>query len=124
MRVPVSSVAPFAAVLGGLVFLAATPALACSGRALAGETISGPVLAVPTDGVICVAQGPRPTEWAAVRLEGGAAIDRKLLMAAAFSRRVVCVLTAAGRGRCSLDGADIASLAQTPTVQQAAVTWR
>ena len=123
MRVPASSAVLFAALVGFAV-LAATPALACSARAAAGDTVAGPVLEVPAAGVICVALGPKPSDWVLVRLDGGASIDRKVLMAAAFSRRVDCVMSADGRGRCSLDGADVATLAQTPTVQQAAVSWR
>lgn len=124
MRVPVSSAVRFAALLAGFAALAATPAVACSARAMAGDTLSGPVLEVPAAGVICVALGPKPSDWAPVRLDGGASIDRKILMAAAFSRRVDCVMSADGRGRCSLDGADIVTLAQTPTVRQAAISWR
>ncbi|PIB90629.1 hypothetical protein [Caulobacter sp. FWC2] len=124
MRVPTSSAVLFAALVVGFAVLAATPALACSARAMAGETVSGPVLEVPAAGVICVALGPKPSDWVLVRLDGGASIDRKILMAAAFSRRVDCVMSAEDRGRCSLDGADVVTLAQTPTVQQAAISWR
>lgn len=124
MRLPVSSVASFAALVGGFALFAACPALACSARASVGDTVSGPVLEVPASGAICVAQGPRPSEWVLVRLDGGASIDRKVLMATTFSRRVACVLTADGRGRCSLDGADVVTVSQAPTVQQAALNWR
>ena len=123
MRVPVSSAIPFAVVLG-LALSAATPVLACSARAAAGEIVSGPVLDVPADGVICVARGPKPSDWVRVRLDGAAPIDRKVLMAAAFSRRVDCVIGAAGGGRCGLDGADVVALSQQPTVQRAALSWR
>lgn len=124
MRVPTPSAAPFAALAVGFAVLAATPALACSARAVTGETVAGPVLEVPAAGVICVALGPKPSDWVLVRLDGGASVDRKVLMAAAFSRRVECVMRADGRGRCDLDGADIVSLTQAPTVQQAALSWR
>jgi hypothetical protein len=124
MRVPASSAVPFAALVVGFAVLAATPALACSARATAGDTVAGPVLAVPAAGVICVALGPKPSDWVLVRLDGGASIDRKVLMAAAFSRRVECVMAADGRGRCSLEGADVVALTQAPTVQQAAISWR
>jgi len=123
MRVNVSSAVPFALLLGFAV-LAATPALACSARATAGETFAGPVLEVPAASVICVALGPRPSDWVLVRLDGGASIDRKVLMAAAFARRVQCVVGADGLGRCSLDGADVVTLSQAPTVQHAAISWR
>ncbi len=86
MRVPISSAVSFALPLMVAV-LAATPALACSARAAAGDTIAGPVLEVPAAGV-------------------------------------KCVMGAEGRGHCRLDGADVVSLAQTPTVQQAALSWR
>lgn len=123
MRVPISSAVSFALPLMVAV-LAATPALACSARAAAGDTIAGPVLEVPAAGVICVALGPEPSDWVLVRLGGGASIDRKVLMAAVFARRVECVMGAEGRGHCRLDGADVVNLAQTPTVQQAALSWR
>ncbi|WP_395444777.1 hypothetical protein [Caulobacter sp. UC70_42] len=126
MRVPISSTVSFALPLMVAV-LAATPSLACSARAAAGDTIAGPVLEVPAASVICVALGPKPSDWVRVRLDGGASgasIDRKVLMAAAFARRVECVLDADGRGQCRLEGADVVSLAQTPTVQQAALSWR
>jgi hypothetical protein len=108
----------------GLALLIATPSLACEGRARPGEVVAGPVLAVPAAGLICVALGPTPASWVAVRLEGGPPLERKVLMAATFAKRVECVMHGAGMGTCHIDGVDIASLGRSPTVQQASVDWR
>jgi hypothetical protein len=108
----------------GLTLLIATPSLACDGKALPGEVVAGPVLAVPSAGLICVALGPTPASWVAVRLEGAPALDRKVLMAATFAKRVECRMNGAGVGTCRVDGVDIAALGRSPTVQQASVAWR
>jgi hypothetical protein len=108
----------------GLALLIATPSLACEGRARPGEVVAGPVLAVPAAGMICVALGPTPASWVAVRVKGGPPLERKVLMAATFAKRVECVMNRAGSGICRVDGVDIAALGRSPMVQQASVDWR
>lgn len=115
-----------AALLAASVWLALSApglALACSANAKPGDQVSGPVLAVPEDGVICLAQGKLPSSWVRVRLHGQA-IDRKWLMAAVFGKRVDCVILAAGQGRCSLHGQDVSAVSRTPDVQRASLSWR
>jgi hypothetical protein len=99
-----------------------TTALACAPSHQA--NVAGPVLEVPEAGVICVATGPRPEQWVRVRVVGAEQLDRKRLMAAAFSKRVECALTATGAGACRLAGEDLAAVATSPSLSRVADTWR
>lgn len=105
-----------------LLCMTATSALACAPSRRA--SVAGPVLEVPEAGVICVALGPRPEQWVRVRVVGAEHLDRKRLMAAAFSKRVECALTVAGLGACRLAGEDLAAVAASPSISQVADQWR
>lgn len=105
-----------------LACAAASAALACAPSQRA--SVAGPVLDVPEAGVICVALGPRPEQWVRVRVVGAERVDRKRLLAAAFSKRVECDLTAAGTGACRLGGEDLAAVAASPAVSLDADKWR
>jgi hypothetical protein len=109
-----------ALVLGLLLGAIAAPALACSAPAPAGA-FSGPVLAVPSAGVVCVALGPVPSQWVRVTLSDGSGLDRRRLMATAFAKRVVCDAHA---GQCRLDGRDLAALASAPNAGVLATAWK
>lgn len=86
--------------------------------------ISGPVLEVQQAGVICVALGPRPEQWIQVRLAGAEHLDRNRLMAAAFAKRVDCIVDARGLGVCRLAGEDLATVAASDSVKLVAASWR
>jgi hypothetical protein len=105
-----------------LACAATTSALACAPSHQA--NVAGPVLDVPEAGVICVALGPRPEQWVRVRVVGAEQLDRKTLMAAAFSKRVECTRTATGAGACRLAGEDLAAIATSPSISRVADTWR
>ena len=107
-----------------LACAATTSALAAPPSPSHPVIVSGPVLDVPEAGVISVALGPRPEQWVRVRLVGAEQLDRKRLMAAAFSKRVECVLTATGAGDCRLAGEDLAAIAGAPTISRIADQWR
>ena len=103
--------------------------LSFAGAAMARATsgvpvISGPVLEVPQAGVISVALGPRPDQWVQVRLAGAEHLDRKRLMAAAFAKRVDCIVDARGLGACRLAGEDLAAVAASDSVKLVAASWR
>lgn len=85
-------------------------------------SVAGPVLDVPEAGVICVALGPRPEQWVRVRLASAETLDRKRLMAAAFSRRVDCALIADG-WFCHLGPDDLAILAGSRETTLTAANW-
>lgn len=112
----------FATTLVALIAAHGATACMASDRA----TVAGPVLDVPADGVICVALGPRPEQWVKVRLAkdgaGSEALDRKRLMAAAFSKRVDCARDH-GRWSCRLGADDLAALAGSPATGLASVNW-
>ena len=105
-----------------LACAAANAALACAPSHR--SSVAGPVLDVPEAGVICVALGPRPEQWVRVRVVGAEQLDRKRLMAAAFSKRVECAVTPAGAGACRLAGEDLAALAASPAISLVADKWR
>ena len=86
--------------------------------------VAGPVLDVPSDGVICVALGPRPEQWVRVRLAGTEALDRKRLMAAAFSKRVDCAREARHGWTCRVGADDLAAMAGSPAMGLASADWR
>ena len=91
-----SAVLAVTAALAGVAH--ATPAAAvtvCSAPTPPpGAEISGPVLQVIDGRTFCLAEGPTPASWLKVTLAGSAgAGDRSDLMAAAFARRVTCVVS-------------------------------
>ncbi len=114
-----------AAIVGAVLAMAAAHgAQACAASRL--TSVSGPVMAVPSAGVICVALGPRPEQWVRVRLAaaGTEPPGRQRLMAAAFAKHVDCVLGAGGGWRCRLESGDLAALAGSPEVGLVAAAWR
>lgn len=106
-----------------VLLASATSHVAAACAASSRTSITGPVLDVPEAGVICVALGPRPEQWVRVRLAGPETIDRKRLMAAAFSRRVDCALTTRGWS-CRIGSDDLATLAGSRDVGLTAASWR
>lgn len=105
-----------------VALIAAHGATAC--MASDRTAVAGPVLDVPSDGVICVALGPRPEQWVRVRLAGTEALDRKRLMAAAFSKRVDCAREARHGWSCRVGADDLASVAGSPATGLLAADWR
>src|SRR5579862_3929871 len=100
------------ALAGGSVGRAGPPVVAavvCSAPAPEpGAEVSGPVLQVIDGRTFCLAEGPTPANWLKVTLAGGAEdSDRSDLMAAAFARRVTCVVGRRGDdgvlARCAID---------------------
>ena len=117
-----------AGVLAVLFF--AAPALAQTCQAptpAAGQVVSGPVLHVLDGHTLCIALGPTPDHWIALRISPSVTplpVDRERLMAATFSRSLRCEILDRGRATCTLDGRPLdAVLAQSATITQAK-TWR
>ena len=90
-------------------------AVCSAGAPAAGAGFSGPVMQVMDGDILCVAAGPTPDQWIAVRPVGvapAAALPqpqaRSLLMAATFSRRLDCVagdqVGAAVAAVCTVEG--------------------
>ena len=111
-----------------------TPALAqtCRGATPSvGQVVSGPVMHVLDGQTLCVAQGPTPDHWIALRISPSMTplpADRERLMAATFARSLRCEILggagAARRAACTLDGRPLdAVLAEPATITQAK-TWR
>ncbi|WP_184716358.1 hypothetical protein [Caulobacter sp.] len=113
----------FVTTLAALIAAHGATACMASDRA----SVAGPVLDVPSDGVICVALGPRPEQWVKVRLAkdgaGTEALDRKRLMAAAFSKRVDCARESQRGWTCRLGADDLAALAGSSAIGLASVDW-
>jgi hypothetical protein len=116
------------------VLFFAAPALAQTCRASAppvGQIVSGPVLHVLDGQTLCLALGPTPDRWIALRVSPSVtplSVDRERLMAATFSRSLRCeILGGSGavrRAACTLDGQPLdAVLAEPATITQAK-TWR
>jgi hypothetical protein len=99
---------------------------ACLAAAPVGEPFAGNVLQVLDGRTICVAQGPAPSQWIKVRLaDSDGAGDRSSLMAAAFAKRVVCVvLKADGAAHCALNGVSLVTLSQGGAARAEAAFWR
>ncbi len=104
-----------------VALIAAHGATAC--MASTRDAVAGPVLDVPSDGVICVALGPRPEQWVRVRLAGTEVVDRKRLMAAAFSKRVDCARDAQHGWTCRVGADDLAAMAGSPAIGLASASW-
>jgi len=84
-----------------------------------GAEVSGPVPQVIDGRTFCLAEGPTPASWLKVTLAGDAgAGGRSDLMAAAFARRVTCVVYKRGDdgvvARCAVDVATGAHLGPQP----------
>ena len=105
-------------------------AAACSAAPPApGASFTGTVLQVIDGRTICVAQGPTPDQWVRVRLsDAGANLVRGALMAAAFSKQVVCVTGAPDAdgavGVCTVDGRSVGRAAAEPDATMKAADWR
>jgi hypothetical protein len=94
-----------------------------------GASFSGTVLQVIDGRTICVAFGPTPDQWVRVRLsDAGANQLRGALMAAAFSRQVVCVTGMPDAdgvvGVCAVDGRSVGRAAAEPDATTKAADWR
>ena len=121
-----------AGALATLVFVA--PALAQTCRAPTppvGQIVSGPVLHVLDGQTLCIALGPTPDRWIALRISPSMTplpVDRERLMAATFSRSLSCeVLGGAGavrRAACTLDGRPLDAVLAEPATITKAKTWR
>lgn len=125
----------------GLLFgvaLVATEAQAgvCGGQAPAvGAQLKGPVLHVIDGQHMCVALGASPSSWVAVQVldprvvRASTADDAKgRLMAAAFARDAVCVITGDNGGRataaCMIEGEQLGARLNQPEIAKAAHIWR
>jgi hypothetical protein len=120
-----------AVALAALGFCA--PALAQTCRAPApavGQTVSGPVLHVIDGRTLCLAQGPTPDRWIALRISPAwtaLPADRQRLMAATFSRSLTCRITGGGAVKtatCTLAGRPLEALLTEPATITQAKTWR
>lgn len=99
-----------------------------------GAQIRGPVLHVTDGERLCVAVDASPASWVEVQVDaglvrasnGGDAKGR--LMAAAFARNAVCVVTGRSGDRataaCTIDGERLSARLNQPTVTKAAQAWR
>lgn len=122
------------------VALVATEAQAttsvCRGEAPAvGAQIRGPVLYVIDGGRLCVALEPSPSTWVELQVldprvvRTSSADDAKQrLMAAAFARDAVCVITGTSAGRataaCMVEGEQLSARVSQPEIARAAQIWR
>ena len=120
------------------VALVATEAHAgmCGGQAPAvGAQLKGPVLQVIDGQRLCVATDASPNTWVEVQVvdpalvRASSADDAKgRLMAAAFARDAVCVITGANGGRataaCTIEGERLGVRLNQPEIIKAAQNWR
>lgn len=122
------------------VALVATEAQAttslCRGEAPAvGAQIRGPVLHVIDGGRLCIALEPSPSTWVELQvldprvMRTSSADDAKQrLMAAAFARDAVCVVTGTSAGRataaCMIEGEQLSARLSQPEIAKAAQIWR
>lgn len=120
------------------VALVATEAQAgvCGGQAPAvGAQLKGPVLQVIDGQHLCVATDVSPSTWVEVQVvdpalvRASSAEDAKgRLMAAAFARDAVCVITGANGGRataaCTIEGERLGARLNQPEIIKAAQNWR
>jgi hypothetical protein len=94
-----------------------------------GQPFAGPVLHVIDGRTLCVALGPTPDRWVRIKLSPAPLSTRRsALMAAAFAKRVACVVDAndgnGAVGRCALDGVPLEALTESPAVRSDAAFWR
>ncbi len=120
------------------VALAATEAQAgvCGGQAPAvGAQLKGPVLQVIDGQHLCVATDASPSTWVEVQVVDPALVRassadnaKSRLMAAAFARDAVCVITGANEGRataaCTIEGEPLGARLNQPEIAKAAQIWR
>lgn len=120
------------------VALVATEAQAgvCGGQAPAvGAQLKGPVLQVIDGEHLCVATAASPSTWVEVqvldpRLVHASSADdaRGRLMAAAFGRDAVCVITGVSGGQatasCMIEGEHLGARLNQPEIVKAAQIWR
>lgn len=110
------------------------PAMAgvCKGRPPSvGEMVEGPVLHVIDGQTLCVALGPTPDHWTPLLVAPSLTPlprDRDRLMAATFSKRLSCRVTAV-RGaallaECTVDGRSLDSVMSDPVTLTEARDWR
>lgn len=124
-----------AAILATFALGGAAQAATCGGAPPpeAGE-FRGPVLEVLDGERLCVALGPDPSAWVAVRLVDAmtkvsdAPPSRQALMAASFGQDVTCRIT--GRNadgvvaECASDRGSVGRLARTSRMIKAGYAWR
>ena len=102
-----------------------------------GAEVHGPVLDVVDGKTLCVALGPTPDRWVALKLAGAPPADlpndrtdqaRGALMAVAFARNVTCRVVAADKaGRsavCVLDGRSIVVRMREHDAVSVGLAWR
>ena len=99
-----------------------------------GAQIRGPVLHVIDGESLCVAVDSSPATWVEVQVDAGlvrasSSGDAKgRLMAAAFARNAVCVVTGRSGDRavaaCTIDGERLSARLNQPAVTKAAQAWR
>ena len=110
--------------LGSALVVSASAADVCQGpRATAGSVVSGPVLQISDGSSLCVAIGPLPSTWIAIRLANPPS-DRSTLMAAAFGKNAACAIDRGGRGHCLIEGASLADALHRPAIVKVATSWR
>jgi endonuclease YncB( thermonuclease family) len=116
---------------------AAASTSACKGAPPSiGAAVHGPVLDVVDGETLCVALGPTPDRWVALKLAdapnaaptNGADRARGALMAVAFARNVDCRVVAADKaGRsavCVLDGRSIVARMREHDAVSVGLAWR
>ena len=105
---------------------AAGAASACSAPQPApGAIISGPVLAVPDSHTLCVATGPDPSQWVALRIAAPEPdLSVSMVMAAVFAKRVSCVVGPQGAAQCRVGQEDVRTVLGRPTLRTVAMAWR
>jgi hypothetical protein len=103
----------------------ASAASACSAPAPApGVIVSGPVLAVLDSQTVCVAMGPLPSQWVALRIATpDPDLSVSMVMAAVFSKRVSCQVGNQGLAHCRLGEEDVRDLLLQPGLRKVATAW-
>lgn len=101
-------------------------ASACSGpRPAPGAIISGPVLSVPDAQTVCVATGPKPSQWVPLRIaDADPGLSVSTIMAGVFAKRLSCAVDARGAAHCVLGGEDVGQVLRQPGLQKIAQSWR
>jgi hypothetical protein len=97
-----------------------------------GAIFSGPVLQVIDAEHLCIAAGPTPAEWIAVRPKAASGLrgdkGRSVLMSATFSKRLDCVAGPADAGgveaACTVEGADLAEKVKAASQDPQWRSWR
>jgi len=103
----------------------ASSASACSAPQPApGVVVSGPVLAVPNSQTVCVAMGPLPSQWVALRITPpDPDLSVSMVMAAVFSKRVSCVVGKQGQAQCLVGQEDVRDVLRQPGLSKVATAW-